>query len=192
MKDTQTIIKLDIVDICRDDNTYYEYTVGYYSSYELVEKVMYALYVNREDSLFFTEEIQLDTIINNEDYYLDYVIHRQYRWVGDKIKMIHETPYYFNGYKSDEDYQYKVGDIIEYLDRNNKIGVSIIGSVPIKYDEKKVDCIDFTDDSYIVYDLGEGDTHDHIMTNYIIGLANIRPDTYKAYKDKLKERMKTW
>ena len=32
MKDTQTIIKLDIVDICRDDNTYYEYTVGYYSS----------------------------------------------------------------------------------------------------------------------------------------------------------------
>lgn len=30
------------------------------------------------------------------------------------------------------------------------------------------------------------------MTNYIIGLANIRPDTYKAYKDKLKERMKTW
>ena len=192
MKDIQTIIKLDIVDICRDDNTYYEYTVGYYSSYELVEKVMYALYVNREDSLFFTEEIQLDTIINNEDYYLDYVIHRQYRWVGDKIKMIHETPYYFNGYKSDEDYQYKVGDVIEYLDTNNKIGVSIIGDVPIKYDEKKADCIEFTDDSYIVYDLGEGDTHYYIMTNYIIGLANIRPDTYKAYKDKLKERMKTW
>ena len=70
---------------------------------------------------------------------------------------------------------------------------NFIRTIPILiYDEKKVDCIDFTDDSYIVYDLGDGDTHDHIMTNYIIGLANIRPDTYKAYKDKLKERMKTW
>ena len=192
MEKIQTVIKLDIADICREDNTYYQYTVGYYSSYEMVEKVMYALYVVREDALFFTEEIQIDTIINNEDYYKDYVIQRQYKWVGDEIKMIHETPYYFNGYKNDDEYQYKVGDIIEYLDRNDKIGISIVGGVPIKYDKNKEGFIDFTDDSYIVYDLGEGDTHDHILTINIIGLAEIGPDTYKAYKDKLKERMETW
>lgn len=191
-EEKQIVIKLDIVDICREYNTYFQYTVGYYSSYEIAEKVMYALYVVRDEALFLTEEIQLDVVKNNEDYYKDFVIQRQYRWVDDQIKMIHETPNDFGGYKNEEDYQYKVGDIIEYLDRNNKIGISIIGEVPIKYDENKQIYADFMDDSYLVYDLGNGDTHNHIMTINIIGLANITTDTYKAYKDKLKERKESW
>ena len=192
MDKIQTIIKLDIIEIDNEDSTYNRYTVGYYSSLEIAEQVMYTLFVIKDEALFLTEEIELDTILNNEDYYKDYITYRQYKWVGDKIKMIHETPYSFDGYRNDEGYQYKVGDIIRYLDSDNKIGISIVGGVPPRYDKKKSQFFDFIDDSYLVYDLGEGDTHDHIMTINIIGLAEIEPHTFKAYRDKLKERMKTW
>ena len=192
MEKKQIVIKLDIVDIDKENNTYFQYTVGYYSSYEMVESVMPALFVVREEALFLTEEIQIDTITSNEDYYKDYVIQRQYRWVDDEIKMIHETPFDFKGYEYDEDYQYKIGDIIQYLDNKEKLGVAIVGGVPPKQDKKKKMYFDFTDDSYLVYRLGNGDTHDHISTCEIVGLAEIRPEEYKAYKDKLAERMKFW
>lgn len=192
MDKIQTIIKLDIIEIDNEDSTYNRYTVGYYSSFEIAEQVMYTLFVLKDEILFLTEEIELDTILNNEDYYKDYITYRQYKWVGDEIKMIHETPYSFDGYRNDEDYQYKVGDIIRYLYSDNKIGISIVGGVPPRYDKKKSQFFDFIDDSYLVYDLGEGDTHDHIMTFKIIGLAEIEPHTFKAYRDKLKERMKIW
>ena len=190
MEKKQIVIKLDIVDIDRENNTYFQYTVGYYSSYEMVESVMPALFVVREEALFLTEEIQIDTITSNEDYYKDYVIQRQYRWVDDEIKMTHETQYDFNGYKNDNEYQYKVGDIIEYICGIDRIGVSIVGGVPPR--QKKEKYFDYMDDSYLVYDLGDGDTHNHIPTCNIIGLANVKPEDYKAYKDKLAERMKLW
>ncbi len=187
----QTVIKLDVVDIDREINPfYYKYTIGYYSSYEMVEKVMPALFVIKDEALFITEEIQIDTITNNEDYYKDYVTQRQYRWVDDEIKMIHETPYNFKGYKDDNEYQYKIGDIIEYICGNDKVEVSIVGGVPPKYNEEKY--FDYTDDSYLVYDLGEGDTHNHIPTCDIIGLANVDEEVAEMYKKKLEERIKLW
>ena len=190
MEKKRIVIKLDIVDIDRENNTYFQYTVGYYSSFEMVETVMPALFVVKEDTLFIAEEIQIDTIITNEDDYKDFVTQRQYRWVGDEIKMIHETPFNFNGYEEDSKYQYKIGDIIQYLDNKDKLGIAIVGGVPPKQDKEKKKCFYSMDDSYLVYKLGKGDTHEHILTCEIIGLAEIKPDEYKAYKDKLKERIK--
>lgn len=189
----KTIIRLNIVEIYRPDNTYYKHTIGYYSSYEIVERIINDNEFIREDILYITEELPLDKYEKvEENYGNDCITFRQYSFKDNSFVMTHETRYDFNGYKDDNDYQYKVGDIIEYLGRNNEIYIGIVGGIPLKYDLLKERYMESYDDSYILYSLGEGDTHEHIMAINIIGLPSVSPDTVKAYKDKLEERKQTW
>ena len=67
-----------------------------------------------------------------------------------------------------------------------KIYIGIIDSLPPVYGKYK--SLDNTDDSYLIYELGNGDTHDHIMSKNIIGLAKLDWETRKKYQDKLQER----
>lgn len=182
----------------------YTYTVGYYSSYDYVEKQIDVFckqedeYVNgfygRSYVMFLTDEYVLDTIKEDNNDYSSFVCTRQYKYINGKVVLIHETPKDYKGSDENDAYAYKPGDIIEYLNGNmvGSIGtsVSIIGYAPATVEEMEKHhwVLDDTDDSYLVYDLGEGDTHDHIPSCRIIGLADISPDEEEKYREKLEER----
>lgn len=185
----KTIIKLIGFDFDEDESQkyYYDYVIGYFSSYEKAEEVM-KQDVDVNHTLYQTEEIPLDFEYDENigDIIRDYTTYRQYRFLDNKMILFHETKYDFKGYTEEMVYPYKVGNIIEYFGNDEKIYVGIIDSLPPVYG--KYQSLDNTDDSYLIYDLGEGDTHDHIMTKNIIGLAKLDWETRKKYKDKLQER----
>ena len=186
------IIKLDVIDVDFKEKSVFSFTLGYYSSYDKVDEILSNIHMKfdvQEETIFIAEEIYLDTVMSFEDVAVSN--YRQYRWVQGKIQMTHETLNDFHGYMNDNDYQYKVGDIINYF-INDKMYTGIVGDVPPKYKQGKEKYYEYYDDSYLGYHLGNGDTHNHALTVNIIGLARVEPDTYKAYKDKLKERMKLW
>ena len=187
MKDK--IIKLDIVDIDLEEKTTFTFNLGFFSSYEKAENVMKNIDKAKEETIFITQEIIIDVIESVEDFI--FYTTRQYKWVNNELKMIHETPSDFNGYTDKlKECTYKKGDIIDYISFDGRIHTAIVDSVPPQYSEDKKNLYDFFDDSYLVYHLGEGDTHQHVNTTNIIGFSEIGPDVFKAYRDKLKERDK--
>lgn len=187
-----TIIELKaIYDYGENERNIYSSIVGYYSNYDNVIKQMDRLY-NKDKGyiMFLTEEYKTDIISKYSDNYEAWICARQYKYIDGKgIVMTHETVRNFKGHIPDE-YSYKPGDIIEYIDSHDMVYVAIVGYTPITVEEavKRGITLDDSDDSYLVYELGKGDTHDHISPCLILGHAEVLPEEYKKYKDKLKER----
>lgn len=167
-------------------------TVGYYSCYENVEEAMKKL-CESDDSyrMFLTNEFIIDILSpakygNTMDSFLRL---RQYMFIDGSVVMIHETPKDYKGHIASE-YDYKSGDIIEWIDGHSNVYTGIVCMPPISVAEVKVRNIevDTFDDCYHVYCLGDGDTHEHIPTVHILGYAEVSEEERKKYEDKLKER----
>ena len=172
--------------------------MGYYSDYTKAEETIRKIvelpeWVDETFVLFITDEYPLDAFV------LSYrgvdigqwKAERQYKFIGDKLVMTHETVREYKGHVNDE-YSYKQGDIIDYIAHDGDIITGIVGYPPLSVEEVKDKGLpmDSYDDSYIVYLLGEGDTHEHVMTNYIIGLnPYVSSQEMKEYYMKLEERL---
>ena len=188
----EKIIELKtIYDYGENERNIYSSIVGYYSSYDTAIKQMDRLYnKDKRYIMFLTEEYKIDVISEYSDNYEAWVCVRQYKYIdGEGMVMTHETVRDFKGHVTDK-YSYKPGDVIEYMDSHDMINIAIVGYTPITIEEvkKRNITVDDSDDSYLVYDLGKGDTHDHISSCLIIGYADVSPEIYKQYQDKLKER----
>ena len=188
-----TIIELKSVYDYSDDNEekyISKSLVGYYSCYERVEEVIKYL-SEKDDSyiMFLTDEYSIDELRPlNDDGFKNWHKTRQYKFINGSVVMIHETPKNYKGHIKSK-YDYKSGDIIEWIDGHSNVYTGIVAMCPPSIEGlKHIHLVDSMDDSYLVYLLGDGDTHEHIATVNIIGYADITPDKYKQYKDKLLER----
>ena len=185
----KTIITLTVyvLDNISTPNGAYNYDFGYYSNYETVERVIKSF--GTVGIMFITKERYLDKITDWTDNVDDddLVCIRQYMVVNDEVVMVHETKHDYQGHIGE--IKYKPGDIIKYVGYDG-IETAIIRDTPYTTEEykKRKLALDEMDDSYTVYTLGEGDTHDHIMTVFILGLADVPECTRKVYEAKLEER----
>lgn len=191
-----TIIELksiyDYSDIDEDEMLFNSF-VGYYSTYEKVEEVINKLCESDESyKMFITNEYVIDkSLPANADGFDSWLCSRQYKLIGNSVVMTHETPKDYKGHIASE-YDYKSGDIIKWMDGHNNTCTGIVCMPPMSIEEVKVRGIevDSFDDCYHVYCLGEGDTHEHVPTVSIVGYADVSPEEYIEYKNKLKERNK--
>ncbi len=189
-----TIIELkSVYDYTTEEETeksIYESVVGYYSSIDKAIKQMKVLTTKDNNYvMFLVSEYILDDISDDNDTWTRWIKECQYKCIDSEIVMTHESNKIYNGFVADE-FSYKPGDIIEYIGFKDTVYQGIVGYTPptVEEIEKRRLIVDDTDDCYLVYALGDGDTHDHVRTNYIIGYADVSPEIYKQYKDKLKER----
>ena len=189
-----TIIELrsvyDYADIDEDEMLFKSF-IGYYSTYEKVEEVIKKL-CESDDSykMFITNEYVIDKLVPaNADGFDSWVCSRQYKSIGNSVVMTHEVTKEYKGHIASE-YDYKSGDIIKWIDGHNNVCTGIVCMPPMSIEEVNVRGIDVDsfDDCYHVYCLGEGDTHEHVPTISIVGYADVSPDGYIEYKNKLKER----
>jgi hypothetical protein len=189
-----TIIELESIydysDIDEDEMLFKSF-VGYYSSYEKVEEVIKKL-CESDDSykMFITDEYVIDKLVPaNADGFDDWECTRQYKLIDGSVVMVHEVTKEYKGHIASK-YDYKQGDIIKWIDGPNNVYTGIVCMPPISVEEVKARdmVVDSFDDCYHVYCLGEGDTHEHVPTVSIVGYADVSPEIYKQYKDKLKER----
>lgn len=172
------------------ERSLYESVVGYYSGFDEAVKQIETL-VDGTDNyvMFLASEYVLDDISDESDVWSRWIKTRQYKRIGGEVVMTHETCKNYKGF-IETLYTYKPGDIIEYIGYKDTVYTAIVGYTPptVKEVEERGLVLDDTDDSYLVYELGEGDTHDHIPSTHIIGLVDATPDVFKQYKEKLKER----
>ena len=174
-----------------EEKSIYSSIIGFFSSYEKATEQMNNM---SHDGcvMFLTYEYDIDKI-NSEptDNSENWICTRQYKVINGKITLTHSTYSTWCGHTEDE-YSYHTGDIIEYVGIEDTIWKGIVCHPPISIDEVKERglMIDEYDDSYMVYGLGEGDTHDHIMSYNVIGLANVTDEERKQYEEKLEERIK--
>lgn len=187
-----TIIELksiyDYSDIDEDEMLFNSF-IGYYSTYEKAEAVIKELCeADSSYKMFITDEYVIDNSLPVND---DWECTRQYKLIDGSVVMVHEVTKEYKGHIASE-YDYKSGDIIKWMDGPCNVCTGIVCMPPMSIEEVKVRGIevDSFDDCYHVYCLGDGDTHEHVPTVNIIGLADIRPDEYKQFKDKLMERLK--
>lgn len=189
-----TIIELksvyDYADIDKDEMLFKSF-IGYYSTYEKVEEVIKKL-CESDDSykMFITDEYVIDKLVPaNADGFDSWLCSRQYKLIGNSVVMTHETPKDYKGHIASK-YDYKQGDIIKWIDGPNNVYTGIVCMPPISIEEVKARnmVVDSFDDCYHVYCLGEGDTHEHVPTVSIVGYADVSPEEYIKYKNKLKER----
>lgn len=193
MANINSVIRLESVYQIDNIDGAFQSVIGYYSNYINVVNAIKKL-VDSDDYgyvMFLTDEYSIDIFSDDNSDYDAWLKTRQYKVIDNEVVMTHETVKDYKGFIADE-YSYKPGDIIEYMDYDNRVGTGIIGYTPITAEEanKRQLQLDHFDDSYLVYGLGEGDTHHHISSFYILGLADVTPEVYKQYKDKLEERYK--
>ena len=189
-----TIIELksvyDYADIDEDEMLFNSF-VGYYSTYEKVEAVIKDLCeADSSYKMFITDEYVIDNSLSvNNDGFDGWECTRQYKFIDGSVVMVHEVTKEYKGHIASK-YDYKQGDIIKWIDGHNNVYTGIVCMPPISIEEVKVRGIevDSFDDSYHVYCLGEGDTHEHIPTVSIVGYADVSTEEYIEYKNKLKER----
>ena len=191
-----TIIELmsvyDYANIDEDEMLFKSF-IGYYSTYEKVEAVIKDLCkADSSYKMFITDEYVIDNLLPvNDDGFDDWECTRQYKFIDGSVVMVHEVTKEYKGHIASE-YDYKSGDIIKWMNGPCNACTGIVCMPPMSIEEAKVRGIevDSFDDCYHVYCLGEGDTHEHVPTVSIVGYADVSPDEYKAYKDKLSERLK--
>ena len=103
-----------------------------------------------------------------------------------------------------EDIRFKVGDIVEVV-YGNYADLSIVGALPLTTDkysrleEDPEECehpshfLDESDDCYLVYTLGEGDTHEHCLCYNVFRPTRPVPAKIATkLKQKLEEMKKTY
>jgi len=185
-----TIIELesvyDYADIDEDEMLFKSF-MGYYSTYEKVEAVIKDLCeADSSYKMFITNEYVIDNSLPVND---DWECTRQYKFIDSSVVMVHEVTKEYKGHIASK-YDYKQGDIIKWINGPNNVSTGIVCMPPISVEETKVRGIevDSFDDCYHVYCLGEGDTHEHVPTVRIVGYADVSPEEYIEYKNKLKER----
>lgn len=165
--------------------------IGYYTTYDNVIEQIKDLSEGRIDHIMFhTYEYRLD-IVDKEIYFEERIVsERQYKIIDGEVVLIHETLGEYKGHTENE-YSFKRGDIINYIGYEDNIYTGIVCNPPISKEEaeKRQLTLDNLDDSYLVYELGDGNTHDHVRTINIIGLADISEEQKKLFEDKLKERL---
>lgn len=189
-----TIIELmsiyDYSDIDEDEMLFKSF-VGYYSTYEKVEAVIKDLCeVDSSYKMFITDEYVIDNSLSvNNNGFDDWECTRQYKLIDGSVVMVHEVTKEYKGHIASK-YDYKQGDIIKWIDGPNNVYTGIVCMPPISIEEVKARnmVVDSFDDCYHVYCLGEGDTHEHVPTVSIVGYADVSPEEYIEYKNKLKER----
>lgn len=172
-----------------EEKSTYTSTIGFFSSYEKVIEQMNNIPHNG-CIMFLTNEYGVDKI-NSEPTECDenWLCTRQYKVINGKVTLTHSTNSTWCGHTEDE-YCYHTGDVIEYVGVGDTICKGIVCHPPISKDEvnERGLMVDESDDSYMVFGLGDGDTHDHIMSCNIIGIANITNDERQQYEEKLNER----
>ena len=189
-----TIIELmsvyDYADIDEDEMLFKSF-IGYYSTYEKAETVIKDLCeADSSYKMFTTDEYVIDKLVpSNADGFDAWKCTRQYKLIDGSVVMVHEVTKEYKGHIASE-YDYKSGDIIKWMDGPSNVCTGIVCMPPMSIEEVKVRGIEVNsfDDCYHVYCLGEGDTHEHIPTVSIVGYADVSPEEYIEYKNKLKER----
>lgn len=98
----------------------------------------------------------------------------------------------FNG-RLEGEIKHKQGDIVFVVDDDYSY-YGIIGYPPISTSEviaRNIQYLDMGDDSYVVYLIGEGDTHTHVLSTHILPVdeSTVDPVFVKKLKEKLQERL---
>lgn len=109
---------------------------------------------------------------------------------ADENDLLDAKPFYG---RPEEKIRFKGGDIVEYL-FGNRLKLMIVSSLPItpeRYEKMKNNCdgkirLDYTDDCYLTYSLGPGDTHGHPGSCYLFAPTKKVP---KAMQRKLQAKL---
>ena len=189
MNEKPVYIELFCYQITNDDGEVNVYTLfcGNYTSYDTLERGLMSIYRqihgnSSERDVFVTFEHIADPETFDEAVLLREI--RQYRVVDGNATLIHSTKSQYKGRETED--AYSKGDIIEYIDRDS-VSTGIIRDCPITSSSPIAStlCLDMYDDSYLVYELGDNDTHQHVMSVYVIGKADVDNVTRGKYVEKL-------
>lgn len=181
----ETIIELEVYFFINSlfGGSYTNLQCGFYSSYEKVEEAIKKHKIS--GFMYITKEYKLDCVDDMDDIDEALISTRQYIFKNDEAILMHETRFDFNGYISKP--LYNVGDIVDFVGHDS-IETGIIRDLPPSKEFGETHSIDSNDDRYTIYTLGDGDTHDHILSVHILGLSVIPEWSKKVFRAKLEER----
>lgn len=95
----------------------------------------------------------------------------------------------FNG-RLEGEIKHKQGEIVICI-TDDYAFYGIVGYPPLSIKEateRNINCLDMSDDSYIVYSIGCGDTHHHIPSTHILPVSEDK--VHSTFVKKLKEKLK--
>lgn len=174
-----------------DDNGYFssdKRTVGYFDS--LHEAVSQITLTKKCDYLLLFKPIlfTIETMNINCNRFIEPEndIEEISSYDGDG-KYIATVMRNFNG-RLEGEIKHKQGEIVICVSENYAF-YGIVGYPPLSIKEateRNINCLDMSDDSYIVYTIGYGDTHTHIPSTHILTVSE--DNVNAALVEKLKEK----